>query len=77
VITGSRWRRLTQDRSSRRGDPWRSMLSSGRRMTDDDDDEIWLYLLNQSSLSLTPEIDYNKMAMSLPPVTSAVFLLAN
>jgi hypothetical protein len=26
---------------------------------------------------LIPEIDYNKTAMGLPPVTSAVFLIAN
>jgi hypothetical protein len=28
-------------------------------------------------IALTPEIDCNKMAMGLPPVTSAVFLIAN
>jgi hypothetical protein len=28
-------------------------------------------------ISLTPEIDYNKTAMGLPPVTPAVFLIAN
>jgi hypothetical protein len=28
-------------------------------------------------IALTPEIDCNKTAMGLPPVTSAVFLIAN
>jgi hypothetical protein len=28
-------------------------------------------------MSLTPEIDCNKTAMGLPPVASAVFLIAN
>jgi hypothetical protein len=28
-------------------------------------------------IALKPEIDYNKTAMGLPPVTSAVFLIAN
>jgi hypothetical protein len=28
-------------------------------------------------IALAPEIDFNKTAMGLPPVTSAVFLIAN
>jgi hypothetical protein len=28
-------------------------------------------------IALTPEIDCNKTVMGLPPVTSAVFLIAN
>jgi hypothetical protein len=28
-------------------------------------------------IAITPEIDCNKTAMGLPPVTSAVFLIAN
>jgi hypothetical protein len=33
--------------------------------------------VDKGLIALTPEIDCNKTAMGLPPVTSAVFLIAN
>jgi hypothetical protein len=34
-------------------------------------------MATKALIALTPEIDFNKTAMSLPPVTSAVFLVTN
>jgi hypothetical protein len=35
------------------------------------------YIINVIHLKLPPEIDGNKTAMGLPPVTSTVFLITN
>jgi hypothetical protein len=36
-----------------------------------------MHAVKRITLTLTPEIDYNKTAMGLPPVTTAMFLIAN
>jgi hypothetical protein len=38
---------------------------------------VWCPGQNKRIAPLTPEIDCNKTVMGLPPVTSAVFLIAN
>jgi hypothetical protein len=37
----------------------------------------WMNIVSHFCKLLSPEIDCNKTAMGLPPVTSAVFLIAN